>query len=127
MKREAASVQRTGQPRCMHRLDNAMNGSLGSYGPSLGAPTFSQRTGGRSKIAEPAAKASAGSVNAAAASPPAPCTVSVIMRRRVTVSPSKAPGMLRSAVYLDFVCLRGSGTNVSSVEGGDELYRPGGL
>ena len=31
-------------------------------------------------------------------------------RRRVTVSPSKAPGMFRSAVYLDLGCLRDSGT-----------------
>ena len=31
--------------------------------------------------------------NAAAATPPAPCAVSVMNRRRVTVSPSKAPGI----------------------------------
>src|SRR3954452_2779763 len=67
-------------------------------------------TGARSKIAEPAAKPSAGSRKADAATAPAPCTVRVINRRRVTVSPSKAPGMLRSAVYLDCDCWRGSGT-----------------
>ena len=32
-------------------------------------------------------------------------------RRRVTVSPSNAPGIPRSAVYLDFGVLRGSGTS----------------
>ena len=47
-----------------------------------------------------AAKPSAGSVNAGAATAPAPCAVSVIMRRRVTVSPSKAPAKPRSSVYL---------------------------
>src|SRR3954471_19987118 len=67
-------------------------------------------TGERSKMAEPAAKPSAGSRNAEAATAPAACVVSVIIRRRVTVSPSKAPGMLRSAVYLDCGCLRGSAT-----------------
>src|SRR3954451_13351226 len=68
-------------------------------------------TGARSKIAEPAAKPSAGSRNAEAATAPAPCTVRVINRRRVTVSPSNAPGMFRSAVYLDCGCvLRGSAT-----------------
>src|SRR4051794_29033195 len=67
-------------------------------------------TGERSKIAEPAAKPSAGSRNADAATAPAAWVVSVIIRRRVTVSPSKAPGTLRSAVYLDCGCLRGSAT-----------------
>ncbi len=55
----------------------------------------------------PIAKPSAGSANAAAAIPPAVCAVPVMKRRRVTVSPSKAPGIMRSAVYLDlcFACL----------------------
>src|SRR3712207_7708959 len=44
----------------------------------------------------------AGSVNAAAATAPAVCAVPVMKRRRVTVSPSKAPGIPRPAVYLDF-------------------------
>src|SRR4051812_22229434 len=61
-------------------------------------------------MAEPAAKPSAGSAKAEAAMAPAACVVSVIIRRRVTVSPSKAPGMLRSAVYFDCGCLRGSTT-----------------
>src|SRR5205085_4669790 len=77
-------------------------------------------TGGRSNTAEPTANASAGSVKAIAAAAPAPCAVSVIIRRRVIVSPSKAPGMLRSAVYFGFGCRRGSGT------AGAELYRPAG-
>jgi hypothetical protein len=39
---------------------------------------------------------------------PAPFAVTVISRRRVTVSPSKAPGIPRSAVYLDLeLCGRG--------------------
>src|SRR4051794_33294715 len=72
-------------------------------------------TGARSKIAEPAAKPSAGSRNAEAATAPAPCTVRVINRRRVTVSPSNAPGMFRSAVYLDCGCfLRGSATRAAN-------------
>ena len=66
--------------------------------------------GARSKIAEPAAKPSAGSSTAAVAMPHRRrATVSVMNRRRVTVSPSKAPGMLRSSVYLDLGCLRDSG------------------
>ena len=40
----------------------------------------------------PIANPSAGSVNAAAAIPPATCTLRVMNRRRETVSPSKAPG-----------------------------------
>ena len=40
------------------------------------------------------------------ATAPASWTVPVMNRRRVTVSPSKAPGIWRSAVYLDLVCLR---------------------
>src|SRR3954451_1115459 len=98
---------------------------------SSGAPTASQWTGGRSNTAEPIANPSAGSANADAATAPAPCTVSVMNRRRLTVSPSKAPGMLRSAVYLEGGCLRGvSGTNsCSGSEGGRTLsiaaYRSG--
>src|SRR5689334_21549238 len=49
------------------------------------------------------------------------------MRRRVTVSPSNAPAKLRSAVYLDFGVLRGSGTNERFLGTGGEQYRPGGL
>ena len=72
-------------------------------------PTGVQMTGARSKIAEPAAKPSAGSTTAAVATAPAVWTVPTMKRRRVTVSPSNAPGMLRSAVYLERGCLRVSG------------------
>ena len=51
------------------------------------------------------ANPSAGSVNAAAATAPAPLAARFINRRRVTVSPSNAPGMPRSSVYFDFVSL----------------------
>ncbi len=54
----------------------------------------------------PSANPSAGSVNAPAATAPAPFTVPTMNRRRVTVSPSKAPGMLRSAVYFGLGSLR---------------------
>ena len=73
-----------------------------SLGKSSGLPTGLQIASGRSNSAEPAAKPSTGSVNAIAAAAPEPCAASVMKRRRVTVSPSNAPGMLRSAVYLDF-------------------------
>ncbi len=62
---------------------------------------------------------SAGSVNAAAATPPAAWAVPVMKRRRVTVSPSNEPGIFASAVVLGFF-LRSSGT-------GTGIYRPGGL
>src|SRR3954469_23246396 len=73
-------------------------------------------TGARSKIGEPAAKPIAGNSTAAVATPPAVCVVITMKRRRVTVSPSNAPGMLRSAVSLETGCLRLSGT-------GAECYR----
>src|ERR1700730_4807799 len=63
-------------------------------------PTPSQRWGGLLKIG-PTAKPRAGRANAAAAIPPAVWAVPVMNRRRVIVSPSKAPGIMRSAVYLD--------------------------
>ena len=82
-----------------------------SFGKSSGLPTACQRTGGRSNNAEPTAKPRAGSVNVATATAPAPWTVKPIRRRRVTVSPSNAPGMRRSDVYLDFGgSRRGAGT-----------------
>jgi hypothetical protein len=53
----------------------------------------------------------AGSAMADTATAPAMCTVPVMSRRRVTVSPSKAPGIWRSAVYFDFeVRCRSSGS-----------------
>ena len=97
-----------------------------SVGKSSGAPTVSHCTSGRSKSAEPAAKPSAGSRNAEAATAPAPCAVSVMNRRRVTVSPSKAPGICRSAVYLDFGVLRGSDTNGVSGRERRRTISPGG-
>src|ERR1700742_1434112 len=47
------------------------------------------------------ANPSAGSVKPATAIAPAPWAVMFMKFRRVTVSPSNAPGILRSAVYLD--------------------------
>ena len=76
-------------------------GTYVSSGKSPGAPTASQVTGGRSNRAEPTANPSAGSVKAATAMAPPPLTANTITRRRVTVSPSKAPGISRSSVYLD--------------------------
>ena len=49
----------------------------------------------------PIANASAGSVKAPTATTPARLALPVMNRRRVTVSPSNAPGIDRSAVYLD--------------------------
>jgi hypothetical protein len=65
-----------------------------------GTPMSSQKCGGCLKIG-PIAKPSAGSVKEAAAIAPAVWAVPVMKRRRVTVSPSKAPGIIRSAVYFD--------------------------
>src|SRR3954451_16991553 len=53
----------------------------------------------------PSAKPSAGRTKAAVATAPVRWTVPVMKRRRVTVSPSNAPGMPRSAVYLDLASL----------------------
>src|SRR3954454_24366601 len=92
--------------------------TLGTYvlfGKSSGLPTASQRTGGRSNSALPTAKTRAGSVKAATAVMPAPCAVSVMKRRRVTVSPSNAPGTPRSAVYLDLGSLRVAATTPKTI------------
>ena len=86
-----------------------------SLGKSAGLPTASQVTGGRSNTALPMANASGGSVKAAAAVIPAPCAVSVMKRRRVTVSPSKAPGIPRSAVYLDLGSFRAEATTPRTI------------
>src|SRR5438128_126033 len=51
-----------------------------------------QDASGRSNSGVPAAKPSTGSVKPMTASAPPPWTTPVIRRRRVTVSPSKAPG-----------------------------------
>ena len=50
----------------------------------------------------PSAKPSAGSANIAEATPPAVRATPVMNERRVTVSPSNAPGQPRSAVNFDF-------------------------
>ena len=57
------------------------------------------------------------------ATAPAVCVVSVMNRRRVTVSPSKAPGMLRSAVYLDCGSLRVSGKGLECYRSADGAAR----
>ena len=59
----------------------------------------------------PIAKPSAGSTKAPAATAPALCEPTVMNLRRVIVSPSKAPGILRSSVYLDLfaACLSDTG------------------
>src|SRR3954453_9191595 len=103
--------------------------TLGTYvlfGKSSGLPTASQRTGGRSKSALPTAKPSAGSVKAATAVIPAPCAVSVMKRRRVTVSPSNAPGTPRSAVYLDLGSLRVSATAPKTISTDGRRQPPAG-
>src|SRR4051794_7961538 len=93
---------------------------------SSGAPIGFHSTGGRSNSAEPAAKPSAGSTKAEAATAPAPCAVSVMNRRRVTVSPSNAPAMSRSAAYLDLGVFLGSGTNGRSDAKGRGTISPAG-
>src|SRR5277367_6828175 len=70
----------------------------------------------------PIAKARAGSVNPIVISAPALCTVPVMNRRRVTVSPSNAPGMPRSAVYLDLLGLRVGGNDAPEIPGDREEY-----
>src|SRR5580698_8977648 len=80
----------------------------------------------------PIAKASAGSAKPIVINAPAPCTVPVMKRRRVTVSPSKAPGIPRSSVYLDLLGLRvgandaprdRAGTRISSGHGAARIQR----
>ncbi len=67
----------------------------------------------------PIAKPSAGSAKAPRGDDPGAVGAPTVMkRRRVTVSPSKAPGMPRSSVYLD-LCLR-----CLSATGGEQ-YRGG--
>src|SRR3954471_7664628 len=81
---------------------------FGMYVVSLkspGAPTACQGCSCFSNSG-PSAKPSAGRTNAAVATAPVRWTVPVMKRRRVTVSPSNAPGMPRSAVYLDLASLR---------------------
>ncbi len=63
----------------------------------LSGPTIFPDGGGCFLKIGPIAKPSAGSAKAAAATPPAPWAVAVMKRRRVIVSPSKAPGIFRSS------------------------------
>ena len=93
-----------------------------SSGKSSVGPTASHVAGGRSNTAEPIAKPSAGSVKPITATAPAPWTVRPMSRRRVTVSPSNAPGISRSLVYFDFGGVRrGWGTARKIIDA-----RPGG-
>src|SRR5918992_4743223 len=102
-------------------------GTYVSSGKSAGSPTGSQVAGGRSNTAEPAAKPRAGSVKVATAIPPPAWTARPMARRRVTVSPSNAPGMSRSLVYLDFGGLRrGWGTSPKIIDAGLGRAPPGG-
>src|SRR6185312_13780046 len=64
-------------------------------------------------------KPSAGRTKAAVATAPAPFAVTTMKRRRVTVSPSKAPGMFRSAVYFDFGSLRADATTRRTITTGE--------
>src|SRR3954454_650962 len=84
-----------------------IRGTYVSSGNSSTEPTSCQRTGVFSNSG-PSAKPMAGSRNAEAATAPAAWVVPVMNRRRVTVSPSNAPGIPRSDVYLDFWRRRGS-------------------
>src|SRR4051794_16638970 len=76
----------------------------------MGRPTGVQIGSGRSNSGVPAAKPSTGRVKPITASAPAPLTTPTMNRRRVTVSPSNAPGMLRSVVYFDLGVFRGEAT-----------------
>src|SRR3984957_21048343 len=87
-----------------------------------GVPTVCQPSESFLKIG-PIAKASAGSAKPIVASAPAPCAVPVMKRRRVTVSPSKAPGIPRSAVYLDLLGLRWDANDAPGDPGGPKDYR----
>src|SRR3954453_18343052 len=82
--------------------------TFGMYVASLKSPVAPTACQGCSCFSNsgPRAKPSAGRTNAAVATAPVRCTVPVMKRRRVIVSPSNAPGMPRSAVYLDLASLR---------------------
>src|SRR3954465_2075825 len=82
-------------------------GTYVSSGNSSGRPTGCQRCLCSSKSG-PRAKPSAGSRIAEVAMAPVALAVPTMKRRRVTVSPSNAPGMPRSAVYLLLACFLGT-------------------
>src|SRR4051794_29096561 len=81
---------------------------------SPGAPTACQGCSCFSNSG-PSAKPSAGRTKAAVATAPVRWTVPVMKRRRVIVSPSNAPGMPRSAVYLDLASLRSAMTGARTL------------
>src|SRR5579863_8953995 len=87
-----------------------------------GVPTVCQGSESFLKIG-PIAKATAGSEAPITTSAPPACAVPVMNRRRVTVSPSKAPGIPRSAVYLDLLGGRFDANDAPSEPGGGEQYR----
>ena len=98
----------------MPRTSVSVRGMYVSSGKSAIGPTVSQCCSFFSKTG-PRAKPTAGSVNAAAAMPPAACAVPVMKRRRETVSPSNAPGICASAVVLRFLgslCSGDTGTEI---------------
>ena len=131
------ATKRTGQPRCMQRVEIAMyslyssrclvvdgrvalahvDGRLADVADARRDRDRPRDVGVVREVAErrrrrcqgcsfssnigPSAKPSAGSTIAAVATAPPVCAVPVMKRRRVTVSPSKAPGIWRSAVYFD--------------------------
>src|SRR4051812_38518715 len=82
--------------------------TFGMYVVSLKSPVGPTACQGCSCFSNsgPSAKPSAGRTNAAVATAPVTWTVPVMKRRRVIVSPSNAPGMPRSAVYLNLASLR---------------------
>src|SRR4051794_17295166 len=105
-------------------------GTYVSSGNSSGRPTGCHRILCSSNSG-PRAKPSAGSRIAEVAMAPVAWTVPTMKRRRVTVSPSNAPGMPRSAVYLLLACFLGTVVRVP-VRGtrdpagrrpGPEIYR----
>src|SRR5207302_5761781 len=95
-------------------------------GKSDGGPIGCQVTG---VVLNTGARANprAGRAIAAVATIPAPFAAPTMNRRRVTVSPSYAPGMLRSSVYLGFLVLRRSGKGSAAsgpwIEQGRTGYR----
>src|SRR5689334_1483817 len=84
-----------------------------------GGPTGVQIAWGRSNSGVPAAKPSTGRMMPIVAAAPATFTTPTITRRRVMVSPSNAPGMLLSAVYLDFGVFRGVAKGAPAGRGGE--------
>src|SRR3954452_7649892 len=91
--------------------------TFGMYVVSLKSPVGPTACQGCSCFSNsgPSAKPSAGRTNAAVATAPVTWTVPVMKRRRVIVSPSNAPGMPRSAVYLDLASLRSAMTGARNL------------